>query len=267
MKIIQVIMKKGNKLYVIILLLALQTACGGKKRTLEAEVIEEVAVIAPRDSMQRSKVVYNAIEAVTSYKTEEPGIGKKTIANKLVKLNLAQNNPEEKAISLDEFYTNVSYIKLQHPLADKGVNFLGNANIRRYIKHEKGEDVIFMSGFNSKVYFSENSIVAGDNYFGYHVYNKNGEFIYTIASPHKLPKYDSATNTINYHTNDMETEIQNFSIQNNKAFITVREDTVQYAHVYDIEKQKGIMAFAKMIPGFIINDNLFLSYNGSINIK
>ncbi|MBB4035018.1 hypothetical protein GGR21_000905 [Dysgonomonas hofstadii] len=260
-------MKKSKELWIIILLPAFLIACGGgKKQTLEAEKVDE-ATIAPRDSMQHSRVVYNATEETSFSKVEKPKIGKRIVSQDLVKLNLAQQNLEEKETNLDEFYTKVNYVKLQHHLTDKGLGFLGNADIKRYTKHEKGESVTSMGGFNSKVYLTENNIVAGDNYLGYHVYNNTGEFLYTLASWDQLPQYDSGTNTITYYTNDVRTEIRNFSIWGNRALISVREDTLYHTHIYNIERQEGIMAFSYMSPAFIINDNLFLAYNGSISFK
>lgn len=257
-----------NKLYVITLLLTLLIACGGgKKQTLEAEKVEEEVFVAARDSLQRSAVVYNAAEEIKLGKVYKLQIGKKIVGTNLVKLNLAQNSPEEKEIKLDEFYKKVSYIKLKHPLSDSNIGFLGDSDIKQYTVRENGESVSTRGGFNSQVYLAGNNIVAGDNYFGYHVYSKDGTFLYTLASREELPQYDNTSNTVSYYTNIAKGIITNFSVFADKALISVREDSVFRTHIYDINKQKGTMAFKNMAPAFLVNDKSFLFYNSSTNIK
>lgn len=166
-------MKK--KYYLITFLsLLLITCCGGKKQTLESEK----ATITPQDSIQRSVVVYNAAEDIKPEKVEEPIIGGgKVVSPHLVKLNLGSKKLEEKEINLDDFYKKVSYVELKHPLADKGFSFLGDTNIKIYTRHENGESSLSMRGFNSSVYLTEDNIIAGDNYLGYHVYDREGVFL------------------------------------------------------------------------------------------
>lgn len=256
-----------NKYYLIVSIILLLVACGKKKQTLEAEKVNDETEIAITDTTQHSSVIYNAAKEVQFNKISEPQIGKKIVGKDLIKLNLAQKGLEEKEINLDDFYTKVSYITLKHPFADQEMDFLGNSEIQQYTRREQGTGSMFMAGFNSKAYLNEDYIIAGDNYLGYHVYDKGGAFLYTLTAPNKGLQYNRTLNSISYYTNDLKGIVNSFSVLGSKALINVREDSTTLTHLYDISKQKGIMAFRGLHPSFIINDNSFLSYNWSINIK
>ena len=244
-----------KKQYILILaIISPLLACGGGKKQKLDTVVETKKLIVERDSLQRSKVVYNAVEDIEFNVADKKTTEGKGSTN-FKQLNLTEPEQLEREINLDDFYTKVSYVTLKHPFAEHGLAYLGDTDIAIYYP----QGMSSMGGFNSEVFMTENSIVAGDKYTGFHVYNNAGEYLYSPVLADEAIKYNKSTNQISYDRGDLKSEMRDFSVWGNKALISIMEDTIPRTYVYDIERQVAIHSFKKSYFNCILDDNTFLT--------
>ena len=182
-------MKTKNIIYCILLTSVIVGCTGSKKQVLGSK--EEIETEIP--------AVKSSFEAVVSVDTIIPNPGVRFKEERIidssappVRLDLA-GNPEEKELKLSDHFSKVRYLKLKHPFAEQGKCFLGNA--LSDIHFEEGGNRLG-AGINSLVFITQENIIAGDPYFGYHCYDLEGNFIYTIAAMEQLPDYNKERNQI-----------------------------------------------------------------------
>ncbi len=198
--------------YVAIVLLCLITvACKNKKQTLSDSEQEQIKL---EELYSTEEVVDTIIPNPGIKYAEKRDIDSK---NPPVTVNI-ENSAENKELDLSQFYSQVEYVKLRHPLSENGIAFLGNSNYE--VTYEQGGT--FGRGFSSSVYLTDDKLIAGDNLFGYHCFDGQGNFIYTIVSKKELPEYNVKTNTASYFWNQ-NTEMIALSVCDDNCVITKRK--------------------------------------------
>lgn len=217
-----------------IFLCAIMSCNKVKKKALEIKE-EEIAAIVPRDSIQESIVVYNSAKTTLDTVTKSaPIIGKRGINTKKppIKLSLDREDLEVKDIDLADYYSKVSYIKLSYP-SESGT-FLSNASIV-----DDGGDgrVNISNGVSSWVSLSNDLIIAGDNYFGFHVFDLSGKFMYTLAQPDKFPIYNKREQI--WRLNKAKARLIGLSLFGDYALISTNEEGIFKMHFYNLKKRKG----------------------------
>lgn len=251
----------------IIASLLLFVSCGKtKKRFLETGIEEPIAAVS-RDSLQYSSIIYNAAKAESAAKFSnviQKGVRIADSANPPIKLNLSENELTKKQIELGNYYSKVNHFRLKHPLSSSGGRYLGD--ISMHFHFEDGSSWL-ADGMSSEVYLSENQIVVGDLYTGFHVYNSRGSFLYTLAQLDNLPIYDKNKNTA-HMTSDETNWIEVFSTLENIALICTKEDSTYHTHYYDLSKQKGLANIKSRGSNIkLINNQSALFYNPNTNTK
>jgi len=215
-------------------LFALCIGCNdSKKQTLASEGESEGK---PEMSVDYStELVMDAI-------TPNPGIKYKEVRKNdssapPVILNLEQKS-EEKEIKLSEYYTSVKYVKLKHPYSNQGKAFLGNSNGR--ITYEQGSTS--WRGLNSSVYLTPEYIIAGDAYFGYHCFDKEGNFIYTISVTNMLPEFDQRSNTLSFERDNSRKTIYSVFVLGDNCVIHSSQDGNTRLDFHNIPSKKTYLS-------------------------
>ncbi len=131
-----------NKYYIGLVLFLFIVACsGGKKKTLEPAEIENEEAIAPRDSLQVSAVVYNAVEGIEISKMLDHAMGSKANSTNLIELKLTQPEKEEKesASLYPKEYTLDCHIEDAIPILAYNAKQYGNKLYTSYTKRQLSE--------------------------------------------------------------------------------------------------------------------------------
>ena len=127
--------------------------------------------------------------------------------NPPIVINL-ENKAENGELDVSQFYTQVEYVKIEHPLAEKGIAFLGNSTYQ--VMYDRGASS--GRGANSRVYLTEDKLIAGDNFFGYYCFDMQGNYMYTLAAKKELPEFDVKSNSATMYITPESEIISNFSI-------------------------------------------------------
>lgn len=186
------------------------TTCKNKKQTLDDSEEKQEQV--------RLEALYSTEETLDTI-IPNPGIKypeKRGIdpQNPPVEINI-ENPAENRELDLNQYYSQVEYVKITHPLSEKGIAFMGNS--KYMVNYEQGGSM--GSGANSRVYLAEDKLIAGDNFFGYHCFDMQENFIYTVAAKNGLPEFDIKSNTATmFWTPESET-IQGVSVLNDNCLI------------------------------------------------
>ena len=248
-------MKTKNILYTILITSVIVGCSGPKKQVLGSK--EEVEAEIPS-----IKLNYETVLVMDTVIPKNPGIKDKEVrkinpSNPPVKLNLVAK-PEEKELKLSDFYSKVKYIKLKHPLTDQGKAFLGNVNLS--IKYEQGSSS--GRGYNSSVFLTSKNIIAGDNYFGYHCYDQDGNFIYTIAVMSELPVYRKITNEVTVSVKPELRMINAFSIQDDNCLIYTSQNNKSQLNFHNITEKKTYLSRPYYSGGspYLVNKETYISY-------
>ena len=189
------------------------TACKNKKQTLEDSEEKQEQV--------RLETLYSTEETLDTI-IPNPGIKypemrKIDTQSPPVMVNIEQP-AENKELDLNQYYTQVEFVKITHPLSEKGIAFLGNSSVNT--TYEQGAS--FSSGINSQVFLTQDKLISGDNFFGYHCFDKQGNYIYTIVEKEELPEFDVKANTASYFWNQ-STEMIALSVCDENCVITKRK--------------------------------------------
>jgi|AGTN01.3.fsa_nt_gi hypothetical protein len=198
--------------HVLVLILCLGVlACTGKKQTLEDKV----------DDTEKIEELY-ATEQTMDTIIPDPGIKYRESRKidpqnppSVIDIEMLAGN---KDFDLNQFYSEVEYVKLNHPLAGQQIGFLGNSTYE--ISYERG--MTSGRGLNSSVFFSKDKIVAGDAYFGYHCFDLQGNYLSTIAAKKDIPGYDINNNRVSVTFDTSTDQIAGFSmLDDNCLFLKV----------------------------------------------
>ncbi|MDR2956195.1 MAG: DUF4933 domain-containing protein [Prevotella sp.] len=223
-------MKKAT---IVLLVISFLFSCGGKKKQgLAEEALEEKKeIIAITDSEEIMDTVIPA--KGVKYK------GSRTIdnSNPPVKLNLAGTGKEDKSLDVANYYTKVRYTKLKHPLPAEQGGFLGEASISVY--YEQGMSM--SGGVNSSIFVTDEKIIAGDDYFGFHCYDKEGKFEYSIASRGVLPDYNQKKNELTINWNKSDRTIMNFSVLGDNCLYYAIENNKPRMFFQNLKSRKNYL--------------------------
>lgn len=177
-------MRTKDLLALILCLVTL--TCTGRKQTLEDKVDDDT-----------KKTVKTAVATETmGTSVATPGIKyresrKIDPQNPPIVIDI-EKAAENKDFDLNQYYSDVEYIKLNHPLAEQKIGFLGNSNY----KIQSGTSTTSGRGLSSSVFLAEDKIVVGDAYFGYHCFDLRGNFLYTIVEKQDIPEYNIRNNQV-----------------------------------------------------------------------
>ena len=150
-------------------------------------------------------------------------------ANPPVVIDIANRKLNIKKFDLSDYYTQVRYVKLKHPMPATEGNFLFDAEY--HVSYEQGAGS--GSGVCSQFYFFKDSIVAGDPFFGFYSYDNEGNFLDTVRT-YDFPKvYDVSQNTISYHESDYRRAMEKAGStnRNNNRFYV--DDKTRASYVYN----------------------------------
>lgn len=222
---------KNRNLIVLLLCIAV-VACKNKKQTLE-----------DRDNNKEATKLEELYSTEQTLDTIVPNLGIKYKESRgidpqhlPVVINI-ENSAESNELDVNQFYTQVEYVKLKHPLAEEGVAFMGNSEYQ--ITFERGSQS--GRGANSRVYLSENCIVAGDNFFGYHCFDRDGKYVYTIAAKKEFPEFDVKNNRVSFQWSSSMGMIAGFSMMADNCLITKYANQKGTFHFHNITSQKNYL--------------------------
>ena len=249
-------MKTKNIIYCILLANIIVGCTGSKKQVLGSK--EEIETEIP--------AVKSSYEAVVSVDTIIPNPGVRFKEERIidssappVRLDLA-GNPEEKELKLSDHFSKVRYLKLKHPFAEQGKCFLGNA--LSDIHFEEGGNRLGV-GINSLVFITQENIIAGDPYFGYHCYDLEGNFIYTIAAMEQLPDYDKEKNEIKTKVKKSSMMfINDFSILGDNCLINTAKGDDLRLNFHSIKSRKTYFSRPYDLGNsMLINPEAYINYS------
>ncbi len=222
---------KTKTIAILLLCMAVAlSACKEKKQTLSDSEKEEVKL----EELYATELTLDTIIPNPGIKyPEKRGVDPKNLPKVI---NLA-NPTENKELDLNQFYSKVEYIKVKHPLNEQGIAFLGNSTYQVY--YEQG--AAMGSGANSRVFPTEDKIIVGDNFFGYHCFDRQGNYIYTIAAKKELPEFDVKTNTATLQMTPESELIAGISVLNDNCLITKVANSKGNFAFHNLGKQKNYL--------------------------
>lgn len=135
------------------------------------------------------------------------------------RLRLLEPDIKAERMDLKAYYSQVRYVKLTHPLSGQA-GFISRVKV--YEAYEAGPGL--HTWRSSAVYYTGDYLIAGDKFFGYHCYDKNGKFIYTVAASGRMPNYRKGMESIDMNWRAEDQKIYDFTLFGNNCIIR----TMQY---------------------------------------
>lgn len=232
-------MKTKDLLALILCLLTL--ACTGKKQTLDDKVENDTKKI------EKTSAAVEKVDTLIAAPIVTPGIKyresrKIDPQNPPIVIDI-EKAAEDKDFDLNQYYSDVEYIKLNHPLAGQKKGFLGNSNF----EIQSGTSSSSGRGINSSVFLTKDKIVAGDAYFGYHCFDLQREFLYTIVEKQDIPDYNIRNNRVSVKIDTSTDRIVSFSMLDECCifFKVINRSASFYFH--DFRSRKSYLTR----PGFL----------------
>ena len=146
-------------------------------------------------------------------------------ANPPVVFDIASGITSIKTFDLSDYYSQVRYIRIKHPNPAKEGAFLFDA--RLYMTMEHGSASM---SFNSTFDVMNDSIVAGDVFFGFHSYDYEGNFLNTVSA-YDFPKvYDASQNKISCSQSDYFNALEKAFGSYNNRFRVDDETVARYVY-------------------------------------
>lgn len=229
-------------------------ACGGGKK-------QGLSTPEEKDKSTEVSAIYESEEVMDTI-IPAPGVkykGTRVVdpASPPIKINLADRNKEDKTLDVANYYSKVKYVKLKHPLPSEQGGFLGDANMHMY--YEQGSSS--GRGINSNVYLTKGKIVAGDRYFGYHCYDKDGTFEYSIVTMNRLPDYNAKTRTISINWDKSLRMLGSFTVLSDNCLFATSENGKSKMFFHNMDKRKNYLerpSFGGEV--YLLNPTTFVSY-------
>lgn len=224
-----------------------------KKQNLETEEAKSEPVNL--SALYESENVLDTIIPNPGIKYKESRVTSRE--NPLSIIDFSKRTDATKEIDLADYYTNVRYVKLKHPLASDNAVFLGNASFSIYF--EQGANL--GRGLNSVVEMGGNNIIAGDQYFGYHCYDATGNYVYTIAAMNPLPEYNSKKNEVSVNITPATKMIRSFSVLDDNCLIYTVQNNKPHLQFHNINARKTYLT-RPFYGGraLLLNPETFVSY-------
>lgn len=239
-------------MFYVLLIISLSACIKSKKQKLEAE-----------QQKTETEAINTVIESEVVLDTVIPTPGIKYKENKrsdsrypLVNIDLTAQY-EDKELDLANYYSSAKYIKVKHPFADKGHQFM--SDVEYSISYN--EMGMYGTGFSSSVNISKDKIIAGDQYVGYYCFDDKGNYLYPLILPDDFPEYDKNTNTMSLTINAASKRISGYSsLGANYLFSFVKKDKSYFLfHNTDTQKNFLTMPFGDGVPS-LIDDKSFVLY-------
>ena len=211
------------------------------------EVENNSTKISDYNNLQANRIKYN--EDRTIEKNNPPVT---------IDLEKITNNKE---IDFSRNFSQVKYIKLRHPLVEKGIGFLTNANY--HISYER-RGSRGGTGLHSEVYLSPNHIVIGDPYFGYYCYDQTGKYLSTIAVMDDYPTYDAQKNELTMIQKSSLKMISHFSVFDNYVSFIITQGDEPRMSFFDLTTQQNFYSLnfnASRGDVRLLNSNNFVYFN------
>ena len=229
-----------NFQFSIIALLFLVVACGRSRRlgVSDQELFAQQEMV---DTLQQALMDFDAemymVPSGIKY-TESRAVDP---ANPPVVFDIANRNLTIKKFDLSDYYTQVRYVKLKHPKAETGINFLIDVNPWMYFEAHQMEFGLSLGGINSRFIFTNDYIIAGDICYGIHCFDKEGTFLYTIESNEFPKEYDVSKNTMSFAISDLKGFYGRISTIGNNCLYCIKEDNKSSVCLYDLTQEKPII--------------------------
>ena len=230
-----------TQLFFYLLIFLFLAACGKSRRPglPDMELFAQKETI---DTLQKTSIDFDAETYVvppgikyTESRAVDP-------ANPPVVIDIENRKLNIKKFDLSDYYTQVRYVKLKHPMPVAEGNFLFDARYRM-----TGEHTLVSGSFNSDFNFMKDSIVAGDVYFGFYSYDYQGNFLHTIKTFDFSKVYDVSQNMISCDQNDFRRAMEEIS-GNNRNNNRIRvNDEIMVSYVYnriDTLKEDFLITFS-----------------------
>ena len=159
-------------------------------------------------------------------------------ANPPIVIDVANRNLNIKKFNLSDYYAKVRYVKLQHPKSASEENFFFD-NVGGYASFDEKMRWLVINA-RSLFKFTNDYIIAGNDLFGLHCHDKEGNFLYTIESNDYLKVYDASRNYISMQTSDFR-YFGNVTTIENTCLFRVVEEKQSMLCLYDLPQQKRVM--------------------------
>jgi len=213
-----------TKYVAILLLYLIATACKNNRQTLGDKAEEQQVNLT---ELYASEEVLDTI--VPNPGVKYPEQRKIDPQNPPKVINL-ETVAEARELDLAQYYAEVEYIKLKHPLSEKGIAFLGNSSYE--VLYDQGG--MMGDGANSRVYLTEDKLIAGDNFFGYHCFDFQGNYTHTLIAKKELPDFDLKNNKASLHWSPEGETIHGISVLDDNCLIMStnnRKSTFVFHHL------------------------------------
>lgn len=236
-----------KKVLLLLFLASMIISCGGgKKQGLEDKPKAE----SEENNLNQVYESEEVMDTVIPNKgVKYKGMRKVDAANLPVKLNLAGTGKEDKTFDVADFYSKARYVKLKHPLPSEEGGFLGDASVS--ILFERGAHM--MGGMNSNIFLSKDKIIAGDDFFGYHCYDKDGKFEAVIVSRETLPNYNKQKNELTLDFSKSSESIMSFSVLDDNCFYYIVKNNKPRMYFHNLTSKKNYLER----PGWYGRANLY----------
>jgi hypothetical protein len=147
---------------------------------------------------------------------------------------------------MSDYYTQVRYIKLKHPMSETGGNFIVNARSGFGLRSDNRiRSRMFFLEFSlySLFKFTDEYIIAGDAFSGLYCYDKEGKFLYPIESKASDFKGETvaARNFTMYDMSDLKGFYGGLTVIGNNSLYIVKEDGKYMLCLYDLTQRQRIM--------------------------
>ena len=242
-----------NKTYCILLMFLAVAACGNNRRPGLSD--KDLFALRAVDTLQTSKQIPDFSD-MDNY-VVPPGIkytesSAVDPANPPIVIDIANRNLNIRKFNLSDYYAKVRYIKLRHPLPATEGNFLFDA---RWNNRSVHGGMTLYRGHNSQFKLTDEYIIAGDIFFGFHCYNKEGTFLYTIEANDFPKRYNVSENTVSTNQSDMTGFTSELSIINNCCYY--KKNNMLF--IYDLSRKERIFSKPFKMNGTFIDANTLVS--------
>ena len=228
--------------FLIILILFAVAACGRNRRIglSDKALFDQPSDIAQQQSepeLDFSNMETYIVPQGIKYKESRAA----DPANPPVVIDLANRNLSIKKFDLNDYYSNVRYIKIKHPKSSAEGRFLLQA-ANYGVSYDENSRGFNFSSAPSMFEFTDDYIVAGDAFWGIHCYDKQGPFLYTIEANDFSKNYNVSRNTISFSERDFKGYYGGlFTTIGNSCLYNIREDNINKLCLYDLARKKRIM--------------------------
>lgn len=234
--------------YVLILLYIAfcLTSCGGSKKQ---SLVDESTV--SKDIKQADSVIFTK-----GVKLKES----RTVNSAHPPVILDYSNPVsvEKELDISQYYNSVKYVKLKHPQTEEGKNQFFTP-VGMTMMGGEGMAMLNMYPYLQTI-VTDNHILAGDPFYGLHLYDKSGNYLQTLTTMENPPKFQKK----GFRTNisDSQNMLAGVQVVNDICMFTTLTRGETTVNLYDLNKQENL--FSKRIQiekGYPLDHNIFANYN------